>query len=113
MGCCVPLVLRDLSKGGQRNLPSVASRCGSLLLSLSADVRSFDDVIAFEGPPVQTDSQKRTPLYRRRRKLWLFSPKKLAAGKEEKVQKAAAAIMQDETTTVAVPLVPLVTVMAA
>ena len=28
---------------------SVASRCGSLLLSLSADVRSSDDVIAFEG----------------------------------------------------------------
>ena len=25
------------------------SRCGSLRLSLSADVRSFDDVIAFEG----------------------------------------------------------------
>ena len=33
---------------GQSN-PSVTSRCGSLLRSVSADVRSSDDVIAFEG----------------------------------------------------------------
>ena len=29
--------------------PSVTSRCSSLLLSASADVRSSDDAIAFEG----------------------------------------------------------------
>ena len=40
MGCFVPF-----SKEGRSN-PSVASRCSSLLPSLSADGRSFDDVIA-------------------------------------------------------------------
>ena len=35
-------------RGGRSN-PSVIFRCGSLLLSVSADVRSSDDVIAFEG----------------------------------------------------------------
>ena len=38
--------LRDVG----RSNPSVTSRWISLLLSLSADVRSSDDVIAFEGP---------------------------------------------------------------
>ena len=36
------------SKGGQSN-PLVTYRCGSLLPSASADARSSDDVIAFEG----------------------------------------------------------------
>ena len=34
---------------GRRSNPSVSSRCDSLLLSLPADVRSTDDVIAFAG----------------------------------------------------------------
>lgn len=33
---------------GAKHTPSASSRCGSLLLSLSTDVRSFDDVIAFK-----------------------------------------------------------------
>ena len=50
MGCFVPFLH---AKGG-RNTPSVRSTCSSscccsLLLSLSADVRAADDVIAFEG----------------------------------------------------------------
>ena len=44
MGCFVPR-----SKGGRSN-PFVASQCRSLLLSISADVGSSGDVIAFEGP---------------------------------------------------------------
>ena len=45
MGCFIPLNLM----WGRRN-PAVTSRCGSLLLSLSADACfATDDVIAFEG----------------------------------------------------------------
>ena len=47
MGCIVPL--SPPSKWGRSNLP-VTSRCGSLLLSVSADVRSADDVIAPKRP---------------------------------------------------------------
>ena len=39
-------VHRFAQRGGQSN-PSVASRCGGMLPSASADVRSPDDVIAF------------------------------------------------------------------
>ena len=42
MGCFVPPFSTN-------NNLSVAPRCGSLVLSLSADARSSDDVIAFEG----------------------------------------------------------------
>ena len=40
---------RTLMGGGQSN-SSLIPRCSSLLLSVSADVRSFDDAIALEGP---------------------------------------------------------------
>ena len=43
MGCLAPF------RSGGRSTPSATSRCGRLLLTLSADVRSSDDVIAFEG----------------------------------------------------------------
>ena len=36
-----------LEGGAKRNDPPVTSRCGSLLPSAPADVRSFDDVVAF------------------------------------------------------------------
>ena len=48
MGCFVPFWPPLLRGGGRSNL-SAASRCCSLLLSISADVRSSGDVIAFEG----------------------------------------------------------------
>ena len=36
-------------RGGERSIPSATFRCSRLLPSVSADVRSFDDVIALEG----------------------------------------------------------------
>ena len=47
MGGFVSPPLRE--GGGGEATPPATSRCGSLLLSLPADVRSLDDVIAFEG----------------------------------------------------------------
>ena len=51
-GC---FVLSRRSKGGQSN-PSVPSRCGSLLLSRSADTRPSVDLIAFEGTSAPSPS---------------------------------------------------------
>ena len=49
MDCIVPPL--DRRRGDDASNPSASSRCGSLLLSIAADVRSADDVIAFEGMP--------------------------------------------------------------
>ena len=37
-------------EGGWAGHPTETARCGTLLRSLSADARSSDDVIIFEGP---------------------------------------------------------------
>ena len=65
MGCFVitsslirPSKLRRAMEAGTKYPCSglaVASRCGSLLLSLSVDMRSADDVIAFEGSAATFD----------------------------------------------------------
>ena len=51
MIACFVGSLRDTARQlqGKRGNPPVASQCGSLLISVSADGRSTDDVIAFEG----------------------------------------------------------------
>ena len=67
MGCFAPL--RRVGAGGGRSNPSVISRCGGLLPSASADLRSSGDAIVFEGNRQPQASTRRKPSSSRARTL--------------------------------------------
>ena len=70
-----PLPTESLLEDTGRSNPPVTSRCGSLLFSASADVRSSDDVIAFEGPTARTGHPSaRTPSAMRRSAIRSCAP---------------------------------------